>query len=381
MSSASADATSAPEVVTLLFEPAAGGALNLVLRGRLDVRTTGGAWREAMARVDRAAPSRLVVDAHQLAYCDGAGLGLLVGLRDHQERAGRGFELVGLRDDLRDLLALYAPTRAAAPPARESFVVRTGRGLAELGGNLRELIAFVGELSAALGWAVRHPTRVRWKDVWVLAERTGANALPLVLMLGFLIGLIFAFQSAVTLQRFAAEVFIADAVGIALFRELGALMTAIILAGRSGSAFAAEIGTMKVNEELDALSTMGLDPVPFLAVTRVVAAVTVMPLLTLFFDLAGLAGGLVVMLSIGYPAVTFYNRITYAVSLSYLLGGLLKAFTYGILVAAVGCLRGLQTGKGASAVGAAATSAVVSGIVLIAVASGIFAVVFYVLGV
>ncbi len=381
MSSASADATGAPEAISLLFEPRAGGGLTLVLRGRLDVHTTGGAWREAMARIDRAAPDRLVVDARQLAYCDGAGFGLLLGLREHQERAGRSFELLGLRDDLRQLFTLYAPTRAAETPVRESFVVRAGRGVALVGSNLRELVAFVGELTAALAWAARHPARVRWKDVWVLAERTGADALPLVLMLGFLIGIIFAFQSAVTLQRFAAEIFIADAVGIALFRELGALMTAIILAGRSGSAFAAEIGTMKVNEELDALNTMGLSPVPFLVVTRVVAAVAVTPLLTLFFDLAGLAGGLVVMLSIGYPPVTFYNRITYAVSMSYLLGGLVKAFTYGILVAAVGCLRGLQTGKGASAVGAAATSAVVSGIVLIAIASGIFAVVFYVLGV
>jgi phospholipid/cholesterol/gamma-HCH transport system permease protein len=158
-------------------------------------------------------------------------------------------------------------------------------------------------------------------------------------------------------------------------------MTAIILAGRSGSAFAAEIGTMKVNEEINALTTMGLDPVRFLVVTRVIAAVLMTPLLTLFSNLMGLAGGMMVFLSFDFPLVTYYQEVLGAVQLRDLLGGLAKSLVFGILVAGIGCLRGLQTRTGASAVGLSTTRAVVSGIVLIVLADGVFSVVFYYLGI
>jgi phospholipid/cholesterol/gamma-HCH transport system permease protein len=183
------------------------------------------------------------------------------------------------------------------------------------------------------------------------------------------------------LRQFGAQLFIANLIGLSMLRELGPLMTAIILAGRSGSAFAAELGTMKVREEIDALKTMGLDPVRFLIVTRVVAAVCMTPLLTIFADLVGLIGGSVVMLSLGFPLVTFFHQVQYALSYGSLVGGLVKSFAFGILVAAIGCLRGLQTGTGATAVGQSTTSAVVSGIILIAITDGIFSVVYYYLGV
>jgi phospholipid/cholesterol/gamma-HCH transport system permease protein len=166
-----------------------------------------------------------------------------------------------------------------------------------------------------------------------------------------------------------------------MLRELGPLMAAILLAARSGSAFAAEIGTMKVNEELDALNTMGLDPVRFLVVPRVVAAVAVVPALAMLTSLSGLLGGLVVYVSLlGYPPITFVNRVAEMVDPGDVIGGLAKAMVFGVIVAAVGCLRGIQTGQGAGAVGQSATSSVVSGIILIAIAEGVFAVVFYVLG-
>jgi phospholipid/cholesterol/gamma-HCH transport system permease protein len=382
--SASQASIGGPADASFSFESGPQGALRLRLAGRLDVQTTGHVWRESISRIEQDPPRQLVVDATQIAYCDGAGLGLLLGLRAHQRRRGSQFELQGLRADLERLLTLYDPEATLAsilPPRRQiGLVAGVGEAAADLVRSTRELVSFVGELTAGLFWALRHPLRVRRGDLLFVAERAGADALPLVLLVGFLMGLILAFQSAVQLKRFAAEIFVADAVGIGLSRELGALMTAIILAGRTGSAFAAEIGTMKVNEEVDALTTMGLAPVSFLVVTRVVAAVAVTPLLSLFFDLAGITGALVVMVSLGYTPVAFWNRLVYAVTLRDVLGGLVKAFTYGILVAAVGCLRGLQTGKGASAVGASATSAVVSAIVLIAMASGVFSVVFYVLG-
>jgi phospholipid/cholesterol/gamma-HCH transport system permease protein len=183
------------------------------------------------------------------------------------------------------------------------------------------------------------------------------------------------------MRQFGAEIFIADLIGLSMIRELGPLLTAIILAGRSGSAFAAELGTMKVNEEIDALTTMGLEPVRFLAVPRVIAAVAMTPLLSVFTSLFGLIGGAVVMLSLGFPLVTYVDRIVAAVHPGDFLQGLFKALAFGIVVAGIGCLRGLQTRTGASAVGDSTTSAVVSGLILIAVVDGIFAVVFYCLGI
>jgi len=242
------------------------------------------------------------------------------------------------------------------------------------------LLTFVGELTVTLLRAARHPRLVRWSDAWLSAERVGVDALPIIALIGFLLGLILAFQSAIPMRRFGAEIFVANLIGVSMIREMGPLITAIILAGRSGSAFAAELGTMKVREEIDALTTMGLEPVRFLVVPRVLAAVTMTPLLAVFANLFGLIGGAVVMRSLGFPLVTYVNQILSALTVGDLLGGLFKSLVYGIVVAGIGCLRGLQTKTGASAVGQSATSAVVSGIVLIAIVDGGFAVVFYALG-
>ena len=220
---------------------------------------------------------------------------------------------------------------------------------------------------------------MRWKDIMGVADRAGIGAIPIITLVGFLLGLILAFQSAVQLRRFGAEIFLAAGLGISMFRELGPLMAAILLTARSGSAFAAEIGTMKVNEEVDALTTMGLEPVSFLIVPRVVAAVLVVPTLAMLTTLAALVGGAIVWVSLEFPLASYSRRIVEAVTLTDLLGGIFKAFVFGIVVAAVGCMRGLQTGKGAGAVGESATSAVVSGIVLIAILDGIFAVLFFLL--
>jgi phospholipid/cholesterol/gamma-HCH transport system permease protein len=166
-----------------------------------------------------------------------------------------------------------------------------------------------------------------------------------------------------------------------MVRELGPLMTAIVLAGRSGSAFAAEIGTMKVNEEIDALTTMGLDPVRFLVVPRVLAAVFMTPLLTVYANLVGIIGGAIVLVSLGFPLVAYFNQVLSAINYVDFLGGIVKAFVFGVLIAGIGCLRGLQTGTGASAVGDSTTRAVVSGIVFIVATDGLFSVVYFYLGI
>jgi phospholipid/cholesterol/gamma-HCH transport system permease protein len=356
----------------------------LSLGGRLDSDTTGGIWREAMRLTAGGHLEPLVIDASDLEFCDGAGASLLLALRQQQQSGGGSFALRGLRDETHQLLDLIEPSEEEAEEpsgARESFVTGLGRDTLQLLADMRQLVAFVGEMTVQLWSAVRHPRQLRFKDVVTIAERAGIGAVPIIALVGFLLGLILAFQSAIPMQRFGAQIFVADLLGISLLRELGPLMAAILLTARSGSAFAAEIGTMKVNEEVDALTTMGLEPVRFLVVPRIIAAVAVVPVLAMLMNLSGLIGGAVVFLSLDFPLVTFVNRVVAAVSLTDFLGGLFKAFIFGIIVAAVGCLRGLQTKTGAGAVGESTTSSVVSGIVLIAFIDGLFGVIFYLLGI
>ena len=246
--------------------------------------------------------------------------------------------------------------------------------------DIGAIISFVGELLVEMVRAIMSPQRLRWRDTIATVESAGADAVPIVLLLGFLFGFILAFQSAIPLRTFGAEIYVADLLAISLLRELGPLLTAIILTSRSGSAFAAELGTMKVNDEISALVTMGVSPVRFLALPRVVAGACVAPLLSIFCALMGLIGGAVVLSMLGFPLVTYVDHVVSAVTYLDLLNGLFKAAVFGLLVSAIGCMRGLSAGMGASAAGMSATRAVVAGLVLIIITDGIFAVCSYFLG-
>ncbi|HPV83000.1 MAG TPA: MlaE family lipid ABC transporter permease subunit [Nitrospira sp.] len=361
-----------------------GGTLTLIMTGRWDSDTTGKWWQRGQQILTQSKPRRLVIDASGVSYCDGAGVAFLIDLQQLQIRTGGDAAIQGLQEEVRRLLDIYGHISIERPSGRRreplSIIEQVGKAAVELWRDFKSLLTFVGELAVMLLRAARQPRLVRWQEAWLVAERSGVNALPIIALIGVLLGLILAFQSAIPMRRFGADIFVADLLGIAMLREMGPLITAIILAGRSGSAFAAELGTMKVREEIDALRTMGLEPVRFLVVPRVIAAVAMIPVLTVFANLFGLMGGAIVMRSLGYPLVTYVNQVLSAVTVGDLMGGLLKSFVYGIVVAAVGCLRGLETRTGASAVGQSTTSAVVSGIVLIAIVDGLFAVVFYALG-
>lgn len=362
------------------------GVFALAVAGRLDSTSTGKIWRAAIETVQQTKAPIVALDASGVDYCDVSGIALLVRMRQEEERAGGKLEIHGLRPEFQDLLDSWGtvdPGRLASPLPRrkKSFVEEIGQAMVDVWKDIYTLISFVGEMAAALVSAAGHPRRVRWKDTLLIAEAVGIRALPIVALIGFLMGLIMAFQAAIPLGRFGAQVYVANLIGLSILREMGPLMTAIVVAGRSGSAFAAELGTMKVREEIDALITMGLDPVRFLVVTRVIAAVLMTPLLTLFADAVGLLGGAVVLRSLGYSWTTFYHQVQSAVGYGSLVGGLAKSFAFGILVAGIGSLRGLETGSGARAVGESTTSAVVSGIILIVIADGIFSVVYYYLGV
>jgi phospholipid/cholesterol/gamma-HCH transport system permease protein len=359
--------------------------LTLRFSGWLDAHTVASVWEQARRAVRRQKPRQLIIEAGRIEYCDGAGIAMLVDLRRPHGGAAVQVEIRDLPAAYQPLLGLFDPSEfkevKPARPEPAHLPQQVGEAAVRLWHDIASLVRFVGELAAALGAAALRPRHVRWRDALLAAENAGVNALPIVALISFLIGLIMAFQSAIPMRQFGAEIYVADLVALSMLRELGPLMTAIILAGRSGSAFAAELGTMKVSEEISALVTLGLDPVRFLVVTRVIAAVLMMPLLTLFSNLMGLVGGAVVFLSLDFPLVTYYQEVLGAVDLTDLNGGLAKSIVFAVLVAGVGCLRGLQTRTGASAVGLSTTSAVVSGIVLVVIADGVFSVVFYYLGI
>jgi phospholipid/cholesterol/gamma-HCH transport system permease protein len=368
----------------LRVEETRDGMVVFAIEGRLDSANTGKIWRRATDLVGRARSA--ILNASRIEYCDGSGIALLVNLRNQARKAGGKLEIRDLRPEFQELLDAWDPgglpeVEVEPSPGASSLAEEIGRLVVQLFRDLYALIGFAGELSVGLVQAACHPRSVRWRDVVHNAEAAGVNGLPIVGLIAFIMGLIMAFQAAIPLRQFGADIFVANLVALATLRELGPLMTAVLLAGRSGSAFAAELGTMKVREEIDALRTMGLDPVRFLVVTRVIAAVWMTPLLTIFADLLGLIGGSVVVLSLGFPLVTFFRQVQAAVGYGDFLGGLVKSFVFGILVAAIGCLRGLQTRSGPSAVGISTTRAVVSGIVLIVIADGVFSVIYYYLGV
>jgi len=237
-------------------------------------------------------------------------------------------------------------------------------------------------VTIAFGAMLRGRARLRLSDLLLYIQQAGADALPIITLISFLVGVIMAFVGAIQLQKFGAAIYVADLVGIAVVREMGAMMTGIVMAGRTGAAFAAQLGTMKVTQEVDALTTMGISPMEFLVLPRALALCLMMPLLCLYSDLMGIIGGAVIASSmLGITVPVYFNEVSHAVTIGNLVGGVFKAAVYGVLIAIAGCLRGMQSGSSASAVGDAATSAVVSGIVLIITACGIFAAVFYVLGI
>src|SRR4051812_6874031 len=365
--------------------PPEGNAAVLRLSGRLDVYSVAAIWDAALAALDSHLRSPVIVDAAAVEYCDGAGIALLVELLARPRGTGATVSVRGLQERFEQLLRQFNPqafiVRTRAPVPHISLTERVGREAAQALTYGYDRLSFVGESAAALAGTAAHPFRVRWRDALDIAQRAGADAVPIVMLIGFLMGVILAFQSALAMRQFGAEVYVANLVALSLLRELGPLMTGILFAGRSGAAFAAEIGTMKVNQEIDALVTMGLDPIRFLVVPRLMVGLLMCPTLTLLADLIGLVGGAVVMRGFGIPFVSYFQQVESAASQGDLFGGVVKSFVFGLLVAGVGCLQGLQTGQGASAVGLSTTRAVVGGIILIVLADGLFAVLFHVLNV
>jgi len=325
-------------------------------------------------------------DASSLAAWDGGILPFLLRLAALGAESNIPVNLAGLPVGIQKLfrLATAVPERKGArrTAAAVPILVQIGNASILVWRQMGDMIGFVGEETIGLWRLVRRKARFRRSDLLELIQACGAQALPIVSLISVLVGLILAFVGAVQLRQFGAQIYVADLVGIATVREMGAMMTAIIMAGRTGAAFAAQIGTMQVKEEIDALSTFGFSPLDFLVTPRVLALIIMMPFLCLYADLLGIiGGGIVGVTMLDIPVLQYVNETRQALAVGDVVVGLVKSGVFGVLIALAGCMRGMQCGRSASSVGDAATSAVVTAIVAIVVTDGAFAVITDVLGV
>lgn len=331
-------------------------------------------------------PQRLAIDVANVTAWDSSLVSFIVRLDDYCREHGIVLARDGLPPGLRRLIELAetapASVEAGIAEPRANFVVRLGVALIAAFDGAEKWVEFVGMVAVAMANFVRGRARFRASDLIREVQACGANALGIVSLISYLVGVILAYMGAVQLQQFGAAIYVADLVGIGMVREMGAMMTAIIMAGRTGAAFAAQLGSMKVTQEIDAFSTMGISPMEFLVLPRIIALILMMPLLCLYSDFIGILGGATVGVAVlGVSLSSYWHETVRAITLTALTGGLVKSATYGVLIAVAGCYQGFECGKSSAAVGEAATSAVVSAIVMIVVACGMFAVLFNILGI
>ncbi|MDD2703751.1 MAG: ABC transporter permease [Acidocella sp.] len=343
----------------------------IALSGPLSARGIGRLWEHAVSAAREAGGGALKVDVSGATVLDTSGAALLLALE-----AGHGgaVEIAGADQHGVALIAQMRKVKPAKPAAQPAKAGASGLAWLAVA---RIRLEFFGAMVLALLALPAKRRFLRGADFARIAERAGLQALPLVIMLGFLIGMILAFQSAVPMRKFGADLYVANLVAISLFRELGPLLVAVILAGRTGSAFAAELGTMQVNEEIAALTTMGIDPETMLVLPRMGAAMLIMPALVVTMDIAGLIGMVAVLMVFGFPLSAISAQITASSGPADFLQGLVKGVIFAAAVALIGCRAGLTAGHGPRAVGEAATSAVVGGIVATVLLDGLFAVLIY----
>jgi phospholipid/cholesterol/gamma-HCH transport system permease protein len=329
---------------------------------------------------------RLAYETAELTHWDSGLISFLTNAAEICRARGIAEDRRGLPAGLRRLLELAeaVPEKkgARSEAARVSFFTRVGNATLGYGLSVNEFLSFLGEVTLAFGKFFRGKARYRKIDLMEVIQECGPDAVGIVALISFLVGVILAFMGAVQLSQFGASIYVADLVGIGMVRDMAAMMTAIIMSGRTGAAFAAKLGTMKVTQEIDALTTMGVSPLEFLVLPRILALILMMPLLCICADLVGILGGLFVGVAmLGLSPGSYMRETISTLTLVNLFGGIIKGTFYGVLIAIAGCLRGFQCGNSSSAVGDAATQAVVMAIVMIVVACGLFAVVFNFLGI
>jgi len=331
-------------------------------------------------------PASVAFDTGALGDWDTGLVTTLIHIHKSAEANSVQVDASGLPEGARKLidLAFAVKEREGARRSEEckSLLQQVGEGTLEVLEGGRELLAFTGELVLSVGRYLRGKATYLRSDVFLHIQEAGADAFPIVSLISFLIGAIFAFVGVMQLNLFGAGIFTANLVALAMVREMSAIMTGIIMAGRTGAAYAAQIGTMKVNEEVDALSTLGINPMDFLVTPRVIALILMLPLLALYASLMGILGGMIVgLVMLDVSLVQYVQQTISAVGLNSLFGGLFKALIYGILVALAGCQQGMACGSSAMAVGQCTTQAVVRGIVLIVVSASVLTIIYINLGI
>lgn len=358
-----------------------------------DLRLVDGArlWRALAEAAGKASPPSLVIDLAGVEHADPGALALLVEIKSELAARGLGTELEGVSERLAPLLALYeldpereraaAAARASRPP-REGTLAWVGRHAQHVFASARDIVTFLGTLSACVPRVLRRPRAGNFREAWALLEQNGADAVPIVVLINFLVGFVMAFQAARQLTMFGANLYVADLVGIAHARELAPLMTAIIVCGRSGAAIAAEIGSMKVAEELDALRTLGLPPVAWLVVPRTVALLVAVPVLTLLADVVGVLGGLVVAVTtLDLTATGYFAEVRKAVVPWDVGTGIVKSVVFALAIVLVAAQQGFAASGGAEGVGKRTTSTVVVTLFVLVLIDAGFTVLFRTLGV
>ena len=356
----------------------AGGDWRIVNAGRLDSELS----------VLSVPGDRVVVDIAALESLDTAGAWLLYRTLKVFEDQQIKIALRGARKDhhalLREIAANDKPCEVLPPylSTLSRVAIRTGRATVDGLRAGRDFVAFFGATVAASLRVVAQPRRMRWTSLVYQIEQVGFNALPIVGLIAFLIGVVLAYQGAVQLQRLGAEVFVVDLIAVSVLREIGILLTAIVVAGRSGSAFTAQIGSMKANEEVDALRTLGMDPMEVLVLPRVLALTIALPLLAFFADMLGLlGGGLMAWVVLDITPAMFIERLRHAVTVWSFLVGIIKAPFFAVVIALVGCHQGLQVSGSAESVGNRTTRAVVEAIFLVIVLDAVFSIFFSLIGI
>ena len=356
-----------------------GWEVNLLTAGELRVRLFGEWVLSSGARLsaelsrrigETSRPTKISFDAREVGAWENVLIDFLSKLETIAGERSIAVDRSGLPGGVQRLVALAraVPERAGArrTQQRSDLLTRVGRNSLGFFATMADFVAFLGEALVGTGRMLVGRARLRGSDLVLAIEDCGPNALPIVALISFLVGLILAFVGAIQLQQFGAAIFVANLVGIAMVREMGAMMTAILMSGRTGAAFAANLGTMQVSDEVSALQTLGIPPMEFLVVPRIVALSLMMPLLSIFANIAGMLGGLLIGTSmLDISPIAYYNQTAGAVGMNDWAVGLVKAMLFGAVVAIVGCWCGMRCRRSAAAVGAAATSAVVLCIVLI----------------
>jgi phospholipid/cholesterol/gamma-HCH transport system permease protein len=364
-------------------ETEAGGVVVVRLEGRLAFVDGAALWREIRSAITPTMPEELRFDLSKVESIDGGTMALLVQTKWDLTASGGHCEITGATGAVQKILALYEGEDEPAEesrPASPGFLSRVGNITAEMLTEVQLGLAFLGSMVLDLGGILRRPGTANWREVAPIMNRTGADAVAIVVLINFLIGFVMGFQSAVQLKQFGANIYVADLVGLSITRELGPLMTAIIVSGRSGAAFAAELGTMKVSEEVDALRTMGFGPLRFLVFPRILALFLVMPVLTLIGDFVGLLGGLCVgVASLDLTVTGYLNETRRALELWDVFQGLIKCGVFALAIGVVSCQQGLATSGGAEGVGRRTTASVVTALFSLIVIDAAFTVVFHAL--